>query len=228
MNVIAPAAPPPRTAEPTPPHEERLLDHVLPALRATVATLVLTGLLYPLAMTGLAQLLFHRRAEGSFVTAAGGAVVGSELIGQAFASPAYLQPRPSAAGDKGYDPLASGGSNLGPTSQRLRDQAAATVERLRRDNPDAPGPVPVELATASASGLDPHLSPQAALWQAPRIARARGVTVDRVRALAEEYVEGRDLGVLGEPRVNVLLFNLALDRRFGAAGAAAKAAAPGP
>jgi len=212
------------------PREEGVFDHVMPALRTTVVTLVLTGLAYPLLMTGLAQGLFHRQAEGSFVTDGAGKVVGSELLAQGFSTPGYFQPRPSAAGEKGYDPLASGGSNLGPTSKKLHDQAAATLERLQKENPDAAGAVPVELVTASGSGLDPHLSPGAALWQAPRVARARGVSLDRVRALVDEYVEGRDLGILGEPRVNVLQLNLALDRRFGALGGpaqAADAAAPG-
>ena len=196
-------------------------DHLLPALRATVVTLVLTGLAYPLLVTGLAQLLFPRRASGSLVTGGTGRVVGSELLGQGFARPAYFQPRPSAAGDKGWDPLASGGSNLGPTSAKLRQRAAADAERLRAENPSAPGPVPGELVTASGSGLDPHLSPAAALWQVPRVAKARGVAEARVRAAAQDAVEGRDLGLLGEPRVNVLLLNLALDRQFGHPGPAA-------
>ncbi len=219
-------SPPP--PEPAPVREERLVDHLAPAIRATIVTLVVTGLLYPLVMTGIAQGLFHGRANGSFVSDEAGRVVGSELMAQAFASPGYFQPRPSAAGEKGYDPLASGGSNLGPTSKKLRDQAAALADQLAKGNPDAPGPIPVELVTASGSGLDPHLSPEAALWQAPRVAKARGVAVERVRALVEESVERRDLGVLGEPRVNVLLLNLALDRRFGATGAApTPAPAPG-
>lgn len=195
-----------------------------PALRATVVTLVLTGFAYPLLVTGVAKVLFPRRAEGSPVADERGRVVGSELLAQGFASPAYFQPRPSAAGDAGYDPMASGGSNLGPTSRKLRDQAAERLAALRKENPDAPGAPPVELVTASGSGLDPHLSPAAALWQVPRVARARGVSPERVRALVEERVEGRDLGVLGEPRVNVLLLNLALDRRFGAAAPRAPAA----
>ena len=207
------APPAPLTAVP---REERALDHVMPALRATVVTLVVTGLAYPLLMTGLAQGLFHRQAEGSFVTDGAGKVVGSELLAQGFSTPGYFQPRPSAAGEKGYDPLASGGSNLGPTSKKLHDQAAAALEKLQKENPEAHGAAPVELVTASGSGLDPHVSPGAALWQAPRVARARGVSLDRVRALVDEYREGRELGILGEPRVNVLQLNLALDRRFGA------------
>ncbi len=223
-NVATPLPAPPAPDLPAE-REERWLDHLLPALRATVVTLVLTGLLYPLAMTGLARLLFPRQAEGSLVADDAGKVVGSELLAQGFSRAAYFQPRPSAAGDGGYDPLASGGSNLGPTSRKLRDGAAATLDRLRKENPDAPGPAPVELVTTSGSGLDPQLSPAAARWQAPRVAKARGVALDRVLALVDEYTEGRDLGVLGEPRVNVLLLNLAVDRRFGAAGSPAPAAA---
>ena len=213
--VRVPTPPPAPAASPA---AERgwIRDGIGPALRATVLTLVVTGLVYPLAMTGAARVLFPYRAGGSLATDAAGRVVGSELLAQPFASAAYFQPRPSAAGDKGYDPLSSGGSNLGPTSQKLRDQAGARAADLAKANPEASGPVPVELVTASGSGLDPHLSPAAALWQAPRVARARGVALDRVRALLEESVEGRDLGVLGEPRVNVLLLNLALDRRLGA------------
>lgn len=184
------------------------------ALRATLVTLVLTGLLYPLAMTGAAQVLFPGRANGSLARDERGAVVGSELIGQVFASPAYLQGRPSAAGN-GYDATASSGSNLGPTSKKLRDRAAADVERLHKENPTAPLPVPAELVTASASGLDPDLAPGAALWQAARIAEARQVAPERIRAVIDNGVQGRDLGILGEPRVNVLAVNLALDRQFG-------------
>jgi K+-transporting ATPase ATPase C chain len=208
--------------------ERWIADALLPAVRATLVTLVLTGLLYPLFLTGLAKTLFPGRAEGSFVADETGRVVGSELIAQGFATAAYFQPRPSAAGDKGYDATASSGSNLGPTSKKLRDRAAADVERLRKENPEAPGPVPVELVTASGSGLDPHISPAAALWQVPRVARARGVSQARVRALVEERVEGRDLGILGEPRVNVLLLDLALDQRFGAPPGVPRAAEAPP
>jgi potassium-transporting ATPase KdpC subunit len=204
------AAIPTREARP-----EGLFQELVPALRATAVTLVLTGLAYPLAMTGLAQLLLPRAANGSLVSDATGRVVGSELLGQGFSSPAYFQPRPSAAGKTGYDPLASGGSNLGPTSRTLRERAAGRLEALLRANPEASGPPPVELVTASASGLDPHLSPAAARWQVARVARVRGIAPARVQALADELVEGRDLGILGEPRVNVLLLDLALDARFG-------------
>ncbi len=186
-------------------------------IRITIATIVLTGLIYPFVMTGIAQALFPWRANGSLVTDDKGQVVGSELIAQRFVNPGYFQPRPSAAGEKGYDAAASSGSNLGPTSKKLQDRIAEDFKRLKAENPEATGPVPAELVTASASGLDPHLSPQAMLWQVPRVAKARGISSDRIKAVVESSVEERTFGILGEPRVNVLLVNLALDRRFGKA-----------
>lgn len=190
---------------------------VIIALRVTVVTLILTGLIYPFVITGLAQALFPWRANGSLVTDEKGQVVGSELIAQSFSNPAYIQPRPSAAGEKGYDATSSGGSNLGPTSKKLQHRINEDFMRLKAENPDASEPVPAELVTASASGLDPHLSPEGMLWQVPRIAKARGVTPDRIQAVVESNIEGRTFGILGEPRVNVLLVNLALDRQFGKA-----------
>jgi K+-transporting ATPase ATPase C chain len=201
---------------------------LLIALRATVLTLVLTGLFYPAVVTGAAQLLFPSAANGSLVKDASGAPVGSELIAQKFARAEYFWPRPSAAGENGYDPLSSGGSNLGPTSKKLRDRVAAEVERLRKENPEAPAQVPAELVTTSGSGLDPDLSPTGALWQARRIARARKVDPGRVEALVREAAAGRALGFLGDPRVNVLALNLALDRQFGAPPKAAAPDAPVP
>ncbi len=185
------------------------------AIRTTMVTLVLTGLVYPFVITGFAQMLFPWRANGSLVADEKGAVIGSELIGQGFVNPAYFQPRPSAAGEKGYDAANSSGSNLGPTSKKLRDRITGDLKRLKEQNPDAIGPVPAELVTTSASGLDPDLSPQAMWWQVPRVAKARGISADRVRAVVDANVEGRTFGILGEPRVNVLMVNLALDRQFG-------------
>jgi potassium-transporting ATPase KdpC subunit len=185
------------------------------ALRTAIVTLVLTGFIYPFVMTGLSQVLFPWRANGSLVRDEQGQVVGSELIAQGFANPAYFQPRPSAAGEKGYDAAASSGSNLGPTSKKLQDRINDDLKRLKAENPEATGPVPAELVTASASGLDPHLSPEAMLWQVARVAKARGITAERVEAVVDANVERRTFGILGEPRVNVLLVNLALDRQFG-------------
>jgi K+-transporting ATPase ATPase C chain len=185
------------------------------AVRTTIVTLVLTGLVYPFVMTGLAQVIFPWRANGSLVTDEKGQVVGSELIAQGFANPAYFQPRRSAAGEKGYDAASSSGSNLGPTSKKLQDRIKNDLKRLKEENPEATGPVPAELVTTSGSGLDPDLSPDAMRWQAARVAKTRGISLERVKAVVDANVEGRTFGILGEPRVNVLLVNLALDRQFG-------------
>jgi potassium-transporting ATPase KdpC subunit len=191
------------------------VNTIIVALRVTVVTLVITGLLYPFIMTGIAQALFPWRADGSLLTGEKGQVIGSEAIAQGFANPAYFQPRPSAAGEKGYDAGASSGSNLGTTSKKLQDRVKQDLDRLKEENPEAPGPVPIELVATSSSGLDPHLSPEAMLWQLPRVAKARGIARERVKAVVDGNIEGRTLGILGEPRVNVLLVNLALDRQFG-------------
>jgi len=192
------------------------------AVRVTLLTLIVTGLAYPLLTTAVASAVFPRRAAGSLLADAAGEPVGSELIAQPFTNPGYLQPRPSAAGEKGWDAAGSSGSNLGPTSKALRERVQKELQRLLQENPGADGPVPAELVTASGSGLDPHLSPDAALWQARRIARARNVDEARVRGVIEANVEGRDLFILGEPRVNVLVVNRALDRYFGALRSAAR------
>lgn len=186
---------------------------ILASVRATVLLLLLCCVAYPAVVTGIGQLAFPDAANGSLLRAADGTVIGSERIGQGFSSPSYLQGRLSAAG-AGYDASTSGGSNLGPTSKKLAERRATDEARLRAENPDAAGPVPEVLLTASGSGLDPDLPPDAARWQLPRIAKARGVDVSRVQAVLDELVVGRDLGVFGEGHVNVLEFNLALDRRL--------------
>ena len=189
------------------------MKQLMIAIKATLLLTVLTGLLYPLAITGISQVMFPHQANGSLVTV-NGKVVGSELIGQNFAKPEYFQPRPSAAGNDGYDPTASSGSNYGPTNQKLVDRVKASIDKFRKDNPDYTGPLPADLVTASASGLDPHLSPDSASAQAARVAKARGVSTDQVSQLIAQQTEGPDLGVLGEPRVNVLKLNLALDEKL--------------
>ena len=188
-------------------------QQILPGLRLKIFMTILLGVIYPLAITGLSQVLFPHQANGSLITV-NGKVVGSELIGQNFSKPEYFQPRPSAAGNDGYDATASGGSNYGPTNQKLVDRVKASIDKFRKDNPDYTGPLPADLVTASASGLDPHLSPDATLAQSARVAKARGVPQEQITQLVSKLTEGPDLGLLGEPRVNVLKLNLALDTQF--------------
>ena len=188
-------------------------QQILPGLRLKIFMTILLGVIYPLAITGLSQVLFPHQANGSLITV-NGKVVGSELIGQNFSKPEYFQPRPSAAGNDGYDATASGGSNYGPTNQKLVDRVKATIDKFRKDNPDYTGPLPADLVTASASGLDPHLSPDATLAQSARVAKARGVPQEQITQLVSKLTEGPDLGLLGDPRVNVLKLNLALDTQF--------------
>ena len=181
------------------------------AFKMMLVLTALTGLLYPGVVTGLSQILFPARANGSLIVANGQAI-GSELIGQNFKKPEYFQPRPSAAGNDGYDPTASGASNLGPTSQKLADRVKDSVASFRKNNPDYTGPIPADLVTASASGLDPDISPASAEAQAARVAKARGIPVQQLLDLIVGHTRGRDLGFLGEPRVNVLEINRALDQ----------------
>lgn len=184
-------------------------SHLLTALAYTVLSVVLLGLVYPVVMTGVAQLLFHNQANGSMVYV-DGKPVASAIIGQQWTKPQYFHGRPSAAG-KGYDPTSTGGTNLAPTSKKLIDATKATIAALRKENPLATGPIPMDLVTSSGSGIDPDISPESAYYQAPRIAAARGLTLAQVDAVIDKHVVSRTLGVLGEPHVNVLELNLALD-----------------
>ena len=185
---------------------------MLPGLRMTLVLTVLTGLIYPGIVTGLCRMLFPNQANGSLVYK-DGKVIGSTLIGQNFTRPEYFQPRPSAAGN-GYDAAASSPSNLGPTSQKLVDRVKASADKFHKDNPNFTGTIPADLLTMSGSGLDPHLSPESADAQVERVAKARGASARDVHVLVVQLTEGRDLGFLGEPRVNVLRLNQALDEKF--------------
>jgi potassium-transporting ATPase KdpC subunit len=184
-----------------------------PALRMTLFFTALTGLVYPGLVTALCQAFFRAQANGSLLEA-NGRLIGSSLVGQNFTKPGYFHPRPSAAGNDGYDAASSNASNFGPTNQKLIDRVKASVDQFRKENPDYTGPIPSDLVTASASGLDPDISLASAEAQAARIAKARGITLDQIRQLVSTHPEGREWGFLGEPRVNVLALNLALDRRF--------------
>ena len=185
------------------------MKNLITAVLMTIVTTILLGLVYPLVVTGLAQVIFPEQANGSLIKSSDGTVLGSRLIGQPFSSPGYFRSRPSAAGAVGYDAGASSGSNLGPTNQKLIDRVKGDVDKLKAENPGKP--VPIDLVTTSGSGLDPHISPAAAEFQIPRIARERKLSEAVVRNLVAAHTEGRDFGFLGEPRVNVLELNLDLD-----------------
>ncbi len=197
-----------------------MLGHLRPALVLLIALTLITGVVYPLAMTGIAGVLFPRQAQGSLVLNKDGQPIGSELIGQVFTGDRYFHGRPSATSGTDpndatktvsapYNAANSGGSNLGPTNAALIDRIKGDIAKLKAENPGAP--VPQDLVTTSASGLDPHISPEAALFQVPRVAKARNLPAERVQSLVDDHVEGRTLGLFGEPRVNVLALNLALD-----------------
>jgi K+-transporting ATPase ATPase C chain len=186
------------------------MKNLITAILMTIVTTVLFGLIYPLAVTGIAQIIFPDKANGQLIRRSDGTIIGSRIIGQPFTGPGYFHSRPSAAGAAGYDAGASSGSNLGPTNKILIDRVKGEVEKLQAENPGKP--VPIDLVTTSASGLDPHISPAAAEFQVPRVARERGVSESEARQIVSAHTEGRQFGFLGEPRVNVLELNLDLDR----------------
>jgi K+-transporting ATPase ATPase C chain len=188
------------------------MKNLMTAILMTVVTTLLLGLAYPVVVTGLAQIIFPYKANGQLIRRVDGTIAGSALIGQPFSSPGYFRSRPSAAGVAGYDAVASAGSNYGPTNRKLIERVKAYVNKLQSENPGKP--VPVDLVTTSASGLDPHISPAAAEFQVPRVARERGCTEDEVRRIVAARTRGRQFGLLGEPVVNVLELNLDLDSKL--------------
>lgn len=186
--------------------------HIITSVLITFVTTVLLGIAYPLIVTEIAQLLFPEQAMGSLIKSEDERIVGSKLLGQPFSSPGYFRGRPSAVGVAGYDASSSTGSNLGPTNSKLFERIDKDLEQLRKENPNMP--IPIDLVTASGSGLDPHISPAAAEFQIPRVARERGVSEQEIRKLVGRHTEGRQFGLLGEPRVNVLELNLELDKLY--------------
>jgi K+-transporting ATPase ATPase C chain len=186
------------------------LNHLVSALLVTILSVAVLGFGYPYAIYWIGQAAFPKQANGSLIVA-GGKLIGSDILGQIFSKPQYFHPRPSAAGKNGYDPTSTGATNLAPTSKKLYDATKATVAALRKENPDATGPIPADLVTSSASGTDPDISPEGAYYQIPRIAKARNMTHLAVAAIVDAHVHARSLGFLGEPHVNVLELNRALD-----------------
>ena len=189
--------------------KDNFVRHLAPAIAFTVVTVVAFGIVYPIVMTLIAGAIFPKQAAGAFVYK-NGTAVGSDIVGQLWTKPQYFHGRPSAAGN-GYDPTSTGGTNLAPTSKKLIDATKAAIAALKKENPAATSPVPMDLVTSSASGIDPDISPESAYYQAPRIAKARGMSANAVDAIVAANIEPRELGFLGEPRVNVLALNLALD-----------------
>lgn len=199
----------------TTPRRDSTLRHVGMAVVYTIVSVIALGLIYPLVIWGISTVLFQHQAGGSLIVERGN-IVGSELVGQNFTKARYFHGRPSAAG-KGYDPTQTGGTNLGPTNKKLIDATRAAIAALKKENPDASGPIPIDLVTTSASGIDPDISPAGAYYQVPRVAKARGMTVDAVQAIVVSHITPRTFGILGEPRVNVLALNRALDAAAGGA-----------
>ncbi|HEX3549569.1 MAG TPA: potassium-transporting ATPase subunit KdpC [Candidatus Elarobacter sp.] len=198
------------TTQPAPATRDSTLRHLATSVLYTIVSVIVFGLIYPLAIWGIGTLLFHHQAEGSLIVERNGALIGSELVGQSWSKPRYFHGRPSAAG-KGYDPTATGGTNLGPTSKKLIDATKAAIAALKKENPDATEPIPIDLVTSSASGIDPDISPAGAYYQVARVAKARGMSTGAVRTIVRAHVTRRQFGLLGEPRVNVLELNRALD-----------------
>jgi potassium-transporting ATPase KdpC subunit len=189
--------------------KDNTLKHIGTSVLYTIVSVIIFGLIYPFVMTGIAQVLFPWQANGSLIYA-NGKPVGSAIIGQLWTKPQYFHGRPSAAG-KGYDPTSTGATNLGPTSKKLIDSTRATIAALKKENPDATIPVPMDLVTSSGSGIDPDITPEAAYYQAPRVAKARNITVAQVNAVIARTIQPRQFGILGEPRVNVMQLNMELD-----------------
>ncbi|MDQ2818509.1 MAG: potassium-transporting ATPase subunit KdpC [Candidatus Eremiobacteraeota bacterium] len=189
-----------------------MLRHLPTSVIFTVVSVMLLGIIYPLVMAGVGMLIFPKQANGSMVRI-DGKLLGSDIVGQLWTKPQYFAGRPSSAGKNGYDPTATSGTNLGPTSKKLIKATSDAIDALRKANPEATVPIPMDLVTSSASGIDPDISPEAALYQAPRIAKARNLSLVAVNAIVRRYTHGRELGFLGEPHVNVLELNLALDKK---------------
>ncbi|HXP93923.1 MAG TPA: potassium-transporting ATPase subunit KdpC [Candidatus Binatia bacterium] len=190
--------------------KDNTLKHLGTSVIYTIVSVIVFGLIYPFVMTGISQVLFPAQANGSMIYI-NGKPVGSGIIGQLWTKPQYFHGRPSAAGKNGYDPTSTGGTNYGPTNKKLIDATKATIASLKKENPDATIPVPMDLVTSSASGIDPDISPEGAAYQAPRVAKARNMPVAKVEELIAAHTRGRTLGFLGEPRVNVFELNRALD-----------------